>query len=158
MSEVENTNVTNVTNVTNETNVTSVKEMDYLDEDKPIRGQNYVLLSFLSPEDVLVNKEAYMFNQFITKFSNDMTTLLDGIQSKYSDSKDFVDSIKENNSYIFNPSSTLAIKNALESAMSLSLREFSIASKQSEILGKKNNYKNSLNKFKKIISKCLEKK
>ena len=69
------------------TNVTSVREVDYLDEDKPIRGQNYVLLSFLSPEDVLVNKEAYMFNQFITKFSNDMTTLLDGIQSKYSDSK-----------------------------------------------------------------------
>jgi glycosyltransferase involved in cell wall biosynthesis len=64
----------------------------------------------------------------------------------------------KSNSYIFNPSSTLAIKNALESAMSLSLREFSIASKQSEILGKKNNYKNSLNKFKKIISKCLKKK
>ena len=42
------------------TNVTSVKEVDYLDEDKPIRGQNFVLLSFLSPEDVLVNKEAYI--------------------------------------------------------------------------------------------------
>ena len=28
---------------------------------------------------------------------------MDGITSKYSDSKDFVDSIKENNSYIFNP-------------------------------------------------------
>jgi hypothetical protein len=91
MSEVESTNVT------------SVREVDYLDEDKPIRGQNFVLLSFLSPEDVLVNKEAYMFTQFITKFSNDMTTLLDGIQSKYSDSKDFIDSIKENNSHIFNP-------------------------------------------------------
>ena len=39
------------------TSVTSVKEVDYLDEDKPIRGQNFVLLSFLSPEDVLVNKE-----------------------------------------------------------------------------------------------------
>ena len=85
------------------TNVTSVKEVDYLDEDKPIRGQNFVLLSFLSPEDVLVNKEAYMFNKFITKFSADMTTLLDGISSKYSDSKDFVDSVKENNAYIFNP-------------------------------------------------------
>ena len=85
------------------TNVTSVKEVDYLDEDKPIRGQNFVLLSFLSPEDVLVNKEAYMFSKFITKFSSDMTALLDGISSKYSDSKDFVDSIKENNSYIFNP-------------------------------------------------------
>ena len=85
------------------TNVTSVKEVDYLDEDKPIRGQNFVLLSFLSPEDVLVNKESYMFSKFITKFSSDMTALLDGISSKYSDSKDFVDSVKENNSYIFNP-------------------------------------------------------
>ena len=85
------------------TSVTSVKEVDYLDEDKPIRGQNFVLLSFLSPEDVLVNKEAYMFSEFIKKFSNDMTALLDGISSKYSDSKDFVDSVKENNAYIFDP-------------------------------------------------------
>jgi hypothetical protein len=83
--------------------VTSVKEVDYLDEDKPIRGQNFVLLSFLSPEDVLVNKEAYMFSQFLTKFSSDMTVLLDGISAKYSDSKDFVDSVKENNAHIFNP-------------------------------------------------------
>lgn len=81
--------------------VVSVKEVDYLDEDKPIRGQNFVLLSFLSPEDVLVNKEAYMFSQFIDKFSKDMTTLLDGIAAKYSDSKDFVDSVKENNAFIF---------------------------------------------------------
>ena len=83
--------------------VVSVKEVDYLDEDKPIRGQNFVLLSFLSPEDVLVNKEAYMFSQFLTKFSKDMTTLLDGIATKYSDSKDFVDSVKENNAFIFDP-------------------------------------------------------
>jgi hypothetical protein len=83
--------------------VTSVKEVDYLDEDKPIRGQNFVLLSFLSPEDVLVNKEAYMFSKFLTKFSSDMTLLLDGISTKYSDSKDFVDSVKENNAHIFNP-------------------------------------------------------
>ena len=85
------------------TSVTSVKEVDYLDEDKPIRGQNFVLLSFLSPEDVLVNKEAYMFSEFIKKFSSDMTALLDGISSKYSDAKDFVDSVKENNAYIFDP-------------------------------------------------------
>ena len=81
-------------------NVTSVKEVDYLDEDKPIRGQNFVLLSFLSPEDVIVNKEAYMFSQFISKFSADMNRLLDGISEKYNDSKDFVESIKENNAFI----------------------------------------------------------
>ena len=52
------------TSATAATSITSVKEVDYLDEDKPIRGQNFVLLSFLSPEDVLVNKEAYMFNKF----------------------------------------------------------------------------------------------
>jgi hypothetical protein len=90
-------------NAATATTVTSVKEVDYLDEDKPIRGQNFVLLSFLSPEDVLVNKEAYMFSQFITKFSEDMTKLLDGISAKYSDAKDFVDSVKENNAFIFNP-------------------------------------------------------
>ena len=89
--------------VSSVTSVTSVKEVDYLDEDKPIRGQNFVLLSFLSPEDVLVNKEAYMFSKFLTKFSSDMTVLLDGISAKYSDSKDFVDSVKENNAHIFNP-------------------------------------------------------
>jgi hypothetical protein len=42
-----------------------------------------------------------MFSQFIAKFSKDMTTLLDGISEKYSDSKDFVDSVKENNAFIF---------------------------------------------------------
>ena len=88
---------------TGTSSITSVKEVDYLDEDKPIRGQNFVLLSFLSPEDVLVNKEAYMFNKFITKFSEDMTKLLDGITEKYSDAKGFVDSVKENNAFIFNP-------------------------------------------------------
>ena len=50
----------------------STKEVDYLDEDKPIRGQIYVLLSFLSPEDVIVKKEAYIFSKFIEKFSGDM--------------------------------------------------------------------------------------
>jgi hypothetical protein len=44
-----------------------------------------------------------MFNKFITKFSEDMTKLLDGIAEKYSDSKDFVGSVKENNAFIFNP-------------------------------------------------------
>jgi hypothetical protein len=37
--------------------VVSTKEIDYLDEDKPLRGQNYVCLSFISPEDVLIDKE-----------------------------------------------------------------------------------------------------
>lgn len=77
------------------------KQIDYLDEDKKIRGQNYVLLSFLSPEDIIVNKEAYYFTRFINQFSKDITTLLEGIQSKYPDSKDLIQTVKTNNGYMF---------------------------------------------------------
>jgi hypothetical protein len=79
----------------------STKECDYLDEDKPIRNQNYCLLSFISPEDILVNKEAYYFNKFLNNFSKDMKTLLDGVQSKYPDSADLIDTLKTNHGYIF---------------------------------------------------------
>lgn len=81
----------------------STKETDYLDEDKPIRGQNYVLLSFVSPEDVLINKEAYYFNKFLKKFGDDMKTLYEGILTKYPDSKDLLETIKTNHAYIFDP-------------------------------------------------------
>ena len=80
----------------------STKDMDYLDEDKPIRGQNYALLSFVSPEDVLMNKEVYYFNKFLEQFGKDMKTLLDGISSKYPDSKDLIDTINQNHAYIYN--------------------------------------------------------
>jgi hypothetical protein len=82
-------------------NLVNTKEVDYLEEDKSIKGQNYALLSFISPEDVIVNKEAYFFNQFLDNFGKDMKTLLDGIKSKYPDSKELVETISSNHSYIF---------------------------------------------------------
>lgn len=82
------------------TDVVSTKEVDYLDEDKKIRGQNYVLLSFISPEDIIVNKEAYYFSKFLEQFSKDMTTLFSGIESKYPDAKDMVETLKVNHKYI----------------------------------------------------------
>jgi hypothetical protein len=85
-----------------EVTLVSTKETDYLDEDKQIRGQNYVLMSFISPEDVLINKEVYYFTKFLEKFSKDMTTLYEGILAKYPDSKDLLDTVKSNHGYIFN--------------------------------------------------------
>jgi hypothetical protein len=82
------------------TETVSTKEVDYLDEDKPIRGQNYVLLSFISPEDVLANKEAYYFSRYLTQFSNDMNTLFTGILAKYPDAKDLIDTVRNNHLYI----------------------------------------------------------
>jgi len=41
---------------------------DFLEEDQEIPGQKYVLLSFLSPEKVLANKDSYMFSQFVKDY------------------------------------------------------------------------------------------
>lgn len=78
----------------------STKEVDYLDEDKQIRGQNYVLMSFISPENVLKDKEAFYFSKFLDQFGKDMNTLFSGILAKYPDSKELIDSVKANHSYI----------------------------------------------------------
>ena len=37
------------------------KYIDLLDEDKPIAGQKYVCLSFVSPEDILKDKNLFYF-------------------------------------------------------------------------------------------------
>jgi len=87
--------------MTTEETLVSTKEMDFLDEDKPIRGQNYCLLSFLSPEDTLANKEAYYFSRFLTNFGRDMKTLLDNLENKYSESKELIETIRTNHAYLF---------------------------------------------------------
>lgn len=85
----------------NKENLISTKEMDYLEEDKAIRGQNYVCLSFLSPEEILNNKEVFYFEKYLSKFSNDMNELLNGIAEKYSEATDAIKVIRENNAHIF---------------------------------------------------------
>ncbi len=41
---------------------------DFLTEDQPIPGQNFVLLSFLSPEKVLAKKDLFFFETFLRTF------------------------------------------------------------------------------------------
>jgi len=41
---------------------------DYLTEDAAIPGQNFCLLSFLSPEKVLAKKDIYFFEKFVANF------------------------------------------------------------------------------------------
>ena len=41
---------------------------DFLEEDVEIPGQKFCLLSFLSPEKVLANKDVYMFGQFVKSY------------------------------------------------------------------------------------------
>lgn len=76
--------------------------MDYLDEDKPIRGQNYVCLSFISPEDVIRNKDAYYLEEYLQKLSTDLTQFFENIQTKYPDDADLIKQIKENHNHLLN--------------------------------------------------------
>lgn len=79
----------------------STKEVDYLDEDKPLRGQNYVCLSFLSPEDVLNNKEVFYFEKYLEQFAKDVDGLLSGLAEKYKDDAGTIKVIRENNAHLF---------------------------------------------------------
>jgi hypothetical protein len=44
------------------------KYVDLLEEDKPIAGQKFVCVSFISPEKVLKQKDIYFFEQFLKKW------------------------------------------------------------------------------------------
>jgi len=70
------------------------KVEDYLDNDPPIRGQNYVCLSFLSPEDVIVNKEIYFLRKFTSLFAADVKDLFVNLSEKYKDDPTVVDMFK----------------------------------------------------------------
>lgn len=51
-------------------NAGQVKE-DFLEEDPEIRSQKFVLLSFLSPENVLENKDRFFFGEFLKQYEID---------------------------------------------------------------------------------------
>jgi hypothetical protein len=78
-----------------------VSQDDYLDTDPSLRGQNYVCLSFLSPEDVIVQKEHYFFEKFIENFTTDLTELFNGMTERYPKDADNIRTLKERYSYLF---------------------------------------------------------
>ena len=41
------------------------KYIDLLDEDKPISGQKFVCVSFVSPENILKDKNRFFFKEFL---------------------------------------------------------------------------------------------
>ena len=86
---------------TKQTSLVSVKEQDFLEQDPPLRGQNYVCLSFLSPEDALKKKESFYFETFLSSFSKDMVDFFSNLEEKYKDDVDTLKNIKERYSYVF---------------------------------------------------------
>jgi hypothetical protein len=84
-------------------NIVSVKEEDFLDEDPPLKGQNYTCLSFVSPEDVIKRKDVFMFEKFLTHFSKELNEFFTGFSEKYKDDADSLNVIKERYNFLFKP-------------------------------------------------------
>tara|TARA_B100001093_G_scaffold197018_1_gene189297 strand:- start:3518 stop:4390 length:873 start_codon:yes stop_codon:yes gene_type:complete len=65
------------------------KYVDVLDEDKPLSGQKFVCVSFISPENILKQKNHYFFEKFLedfdfTKSVEKFSQFLNFISFKYS--------------------------------------------------------------------------
>ena len=61
------------------------KKPDYLEVDEAIPGQNYVCLSFLSPETLMQNKEAFKCVKFLQSYCKDQKLKFEDVYSKYQD-------------------------------------------------------------------------
>jgi hypothetical protein len=84
-----------------------VEKVDYLDQDPPVRGQNYVCLSFLSPEDVIVRKDSFYFQRFVGAVGQDILNLLNGIAAKFGEDDENVmetiNMLKDRHKYLSSP-------------------------------------------------------
>ena len=61
------------------------EKVDYLEVDKPIPGQNYVCISFVSPENVYKQKELFMFNKYMNQRCGEYENKIDEIIKDASD-------------------------------------------------------------------------
>lgn len=61
------------------------EKIDYLEVDNPIPGQNYVCVSFISPENVIKQKELFMFNKYMNQRCGEYEIKIDKIIEGCSD-------------------------------------------------------------------------
>ena len=52
----------------------NTKYVDLLDEDRPISGQKFVCVSFVCPDEILKQKEKFMFSEFFVKSFSSKTS------------------------------------------------------------------------------------
>ena len=90
------------------------KQVDLLDEDKPIANQKFVCISFVSPETIIENKNAFFFEEFLkswdlNKSVEKFNQFVNFISYKYnldlkSLSDDLSEFCKEENNKLYNTS------------------------------------------------------
>ncbi|KAG2424894.1 hypothetical protein HXX76_014052 [Chlamydomonas incerta] len=83
---------------------------DFLEQDDPIRGQSYVCLSFLCPEQFLASKDAYVASEFVKRTGEDVRVMLDNLQSTLCDgslgpeaAREVINSVREAHEFLWRP-------------------------------------------------------
>ena len=61
------------------------KKPDYLEVDEVIPGQNYVCLSFLSPESLMQNKEGFKCTKFLQSYCKEQKLKFEDVYGNYQD-------------------------------------------------------------------------
>ena len=79
----------------------STQEVDFLEQDAPIRGQNFVLLSFVSPEDLLKKKEDFFFQEYVDIYAKKNLELHEHLNNLFPEKTDELRMIKENFDFLF---------------------------------------------------------
>lgn len=82
----------------------SCEERDYLTEDPPIRGQNFACVSFLCPNEVIRNKEVFMFTEFVKGVGKDVAGMFESLEAKFGDDPDVKEtlrSLRDRHSYLW---------------------------------------------------------
>ena len=60
-------------------------KVDYLDVDKPIPGQNYTCISFVSPDELMKQKELFLFNKFMNQRCGELENQVSEVIKQCSD-------------------------------------------------------------------------
>ena len=81
--------------MTSQIEETPVSAQDFLEQDDSIRCQNYVCLSFISPEDVIRSKESYFIKEYMKQYTQKNTELIEGLLVLFPNKEDEIRAIKE---------------------------------------------------------------
>lgn len=102
-----------------------VKERDFLDQDPSIRGQRYACMSFVDPEGVISNKEAFVMGRFMRALAKDVSAMLDNLDAKYGaqspDDRQTIEMVRRRHAYLWSDGEMQAELTTFRSLHSLDL-------------------------------------
>lgn len=112
----------------------SCQEQDFLEQDAPVRGQNYACVSFLSPEDAIASKDAFTVSRFLNAFAKEANEVLTHAEEKLGtvenddeearkENKQVLANLRERYSYLFDEQKLLEEFDKYKSSYSVQLQE-----------------------------------